>query len=175
MASIVGSYNPDAEPSSGYTPLPAGEYQMEIVESDYVATSNGLGMVLKCKAQIVGGDYEGRPYYLNYNLENNTPGTGDITQEIGQRDFAGLRRAVGVLNPDDTEELHFRTFSVRLGVQEKKIKVNGVKQGTGEMENTVKEYIFDRGEAAPAAKPSNDNRQAAATPAKAKPWAKPGR
>lgn len=135
MASIGGSYNPDAEPSSGYTPLPAGEYQLEIVESDYVATKDGHGMVLKCKAQIVGGEYEGRPFYINYNLESNKPGTGEITQEIGQREFAGLRRATGVLAPQDTEELHFKTFGVKIGIKARK--------DTGELENVIKQYLFD--------------------------------
>lgn len=172
MASIGGSYNPDAEPSSGYTPLPAGEYTLEIVESEYKATQGGTGMILSCKAQIAEGEYEGRPYYLNYNLENDN----ELAQEIGQRDFAGLRRATGVLAPDDSDELHFKKFRVKIGVQEKKIKVNGVKKGTGEMENTVKQYLFDD-DAPPAA---NNNRPVGAAqqqrPAAAsggsKPWRK---
>lgn len=159
MASIGGSYNPDAEPSSGYTPLPAGDYQMEIVESDYVATAKGTGMILKCKAQIVDGEYEGRPFYINYNLENEN----EQAAEIGQRDFAGLRRATGVLAPENSDELHFKTFGVTLGVKARK--------DTGEMENVVRKYLFDS--------PANDNAPAArqpaaasAAPAKAKPWSK---
>lgn len=124
---ITGSYNPDAEPSSGYTPLPAGEYQMEIVESDYVPTAKGTGMILKCKAQIVGGEYEGRPFYINYDLEHRAR----TKQERGQRDFAGLRRATGVLNPEDSEELHFKTFGVKIGVRE----------DTGA--NIIRRYLFD--------------------------------
>ncbi|WP_156412426.1 hypothetical protein [Bosea sp. Root483D1] len=89
MASGACIDNPDAEPSAGYTPLPAGEYTLELVESDYVSTSNGHGMVFKCKAQIVGGDYDQLPYYLNYNLENETPETGAITQEIAQTRLRG--------------------------------------------------------------------------------------
>lgn len=146
MASIGGNYNPDAEPSSGYTPLPAGEYQMEIVESDYVATSKGTGMILKCKAQIVGGEYADRPFYINYNLEHQD----DQTQEIGQRDFAGLRRATGVLSPSDTSELHFKPFRVKIGIKARK--------DTGELENVIKEYLFDD---APAAKPRTNWRKAA--------------
>lgn len=163
MASIGGNYNPDAEPSAGYTPLPAGEYTLEIVESEYAATSKGTGMVLKCKAQIVGGEYDGRPYYLNYNLENQN----ETAQEIGQRDFAGLRRATGVLAPEDSEELHFKSFGVKIGIKPRK--------DTGELENVVKEYLFDK-EGTPAL--SNDNRAAArpaaaAAPAKkATPWRK---
>lgn len=140
MASIGGSYNPDAEPSSGYTPLPAGEYTLEIVESEYKATSKGTGMLLACKAQIVGGEFDQRPFYINYNLENQN----ETAQEIGQRDFAGLRRATGVLAPDDSEQLHFVQFGVKLGIKARK--------DTGELENVIKEYLFDRGDGA-----SNDN------------------
>ena len=150
MASIGGSYNTDAEPSSGYTPMPAGEYTLEIVESEYKATSKGTGMILSCKAQVVGGEHDGRPFYINYNLENQN----ETAQEIGQRDFAGLRRATGVLAPEDSEELHFKQFGVKIGVKARK--------DTGELENVIKEYLF--GDAA------NDNappaRQAAAAPAK---------
>jgi hypothetical protein len=131
MPSIAGNYNPDAEPSADYTPLPAGEYTLEIVESEYKATQSGTGMVLGCKAQIVGGDYDGRPFYLNYDLENQN----DIAVEIGQRDFAGLRRATGVVELDDSEQLHWRPFRVKIGVQPHK--------KTGELQNVVKQYLFD--------------------------------
>lgn len=131
MASIGGSYNPDAEPSSGYTPMPAGEYTLEIVESEYKATSKGTGMLLACKAQVVGGEFDGRPFYINYNLENQN----ETAQEIGQRDFAGLRRATGVLAPDDSEELHFKAFGVKLGIKARK--------DTGDLENVIKQYLFD--------------------------------
>lgn len=125
------AYNPDAEPSSGYTPLPVDEYELEIVESDYVATQSGNGMILKCKAQIVGGEYEGRPFYINYNLENMDP----AKQEIGQRDFAGLRRATGVLAPEWSDDLAFRLFRVVIGQRRA--------QQTGLMENYISQYVWD--------------------------------
>lgn len=162
MASIGGSYNPDAEPSSGFTPLPAGEYTLEIVESEYKATSKGTGMLLACKAQVVGGDHEGRPFYINYNLENDN----ETAQEIGQRDFAGLRRATGVLAPDDSEELHFKQFGVKIGIKARK--------DTGELENVIKQYLFDDAGANDNAPPARQ--AAAAKPAepakKSTPWRK---
>ena len=165
MASIGNAYNPDAEPSSGYTPLPAGEYQMEIVESDYVPTAKGTGMILKCKAQIVGGEFDQRPFYINYNLENDN----EQAVEIGQRDFAGLRRATGVLNPQDTDELRFKTFSVKIGVKARK--------DTGEMENVIRQYLFDRDESSeqPAAnnnRPAAQQQRPAAASGGSKPWRK---
>ncbi|MBN9440674.1 DUF669 domain-containing protein [Bosea sp. (in: a-proteobacteria)] len=128
---IGGSYNPDAAPSSGFTPLPAGEYTLEICESEYAPNLGGTGMVLACRAQIVGGQYDGQPYYLNYNLEDQN----ETAQEIGQRDFAGLRRATGVLNPQSTGELHFIPFRVGVTLQHSK--------DTGELENVIKQYLFD--------------------------------
>lgn len=129
MASIGGSYNPDAVSSSGYTPLPAREYALEIVESSYDANQDGDGMSLSLKAQVMGGDYDQRTYYIWMDLEHDD----DKRQERGQRDFAALRRAIGVLNPQDTEELHFKPFRVRVG-----LKTNR----RGEPENVIKEYIL---------------------------------
>lgn len=118
-------------PSSIYTPLPAGEYQMEVVESEYAATADGLGFVLKTKAQVVGGAFDQRPFYLNFMLEH----ADDTAQEIGQRDFAGLRRATGVLSPNDSEELHWIPFRVEIGAQ--------IRERTGELENVIKQYLFE--------------------------------
>lgn len=139
MACIGGSYSPEAEPSSGYTPLPAGEYALEIVESDYLPNSKGTGMILKCKAQIVGGEFDLRPYYINYSLEH----TDEQAQEIGQRDFAGLRRATGVLAPEKSEELHWIPFRVKIAAQ--------ISKRTGDPVNRIKQYLFD--DQAPAPKP----------------------
>lgn len=120
-----------AASSAGYTPLPVGEYEMEIVESDYDINRAGDGMVLKCKAQVVGGEYDGRPFYLNYDLENADP----QTEKIGQRDFAALRRATGVLQPEESHELHFKRFGVKIGIKNRK--------DTGEPENVVRRYLWN--------------------------------
>lgn len=129
-AGAIAAYNPDAEPSSGYTPLPAGDYNLEIVESDYAANSKGTGMLLKLKCQVVGGDHDGRPYYINLSLEHEN----STAQDIGQREFAALRRAVGVPNPDDTEQLHCRPFRVTIGQK--------LRADTGELENVVAAYLW---------------------------------
>lgn len=160
MANIGRSYNPDSIPAEGYRPMPAGTYALEIVESDYVATQSGNGMILKCKAQIVGGEYEGRPFYINYNLEN----ANEQAQEIGQRDFAGLRRATGVLAPENSEELHFKAFGVKIGIKARK--------DTGELENVIKQYLFDDGASNDNAHQARPAAKAAEPAKKATPWRK---
>lgn len=84
---------------------------LEIVESTYEATDDGSGAMLRCLTQEVGGPHEGRLAYLNFVLEH----ADDQTQQAGQRAFAALRRAVGVLNPQDSEELHYKAFAFPLG------------------------------------------------------------
>lgn len=118
-------------PFVGYTPLPAGDYTLEIVESDYAAISKGTGMLLKLKCQVVGGEYDGRAYYINLALEHDNP----EAQDIGQRDFAAMRHAIGVPNPDDTEQLHNRPFRVTIGQK--------LRKDAGEMENVVAAYLWD--------------------------------
>ncbi|KRE22568.1 hypothetical protein ASE66_25600 [Bosea sp. Root483D1] len=152
MAKIAGSHNPG--PSSGYLPLPAGPYTLEIVETDYVVNLAGTGMVLKCKAQVVGGDYDQRPFYINYNLENDNA----TAAEIGQRDFAGLRRATGVLQLEDSQELHFKQFGVLIGIRARK--------DTGEMENVIRAYLFED-----QAAPRLVSKRTVTTRASAEPWA----
>ncbi|MDZ4369338.1 MAG: hypothetical protein U0987_20305 [Afipia sp.] len=106
--------------------------------------------------------HDGRPFYVNYNIENQN----EAAQEIGQRDFAGLRRATCVLSPDDSQQLRFIKFRVKIGINARK--------DTGEMENVVKEYLFDDGGAAEVKTPAKAaNCDQAASPAKkATPWRK---
>lgn len=164
MASIAGVYNPDAEPSSGFTLLPDDTYTLEVVESDYSANSDGDGMTLALKTQVMEGEHEGRTYFIWMDLEHND----DKRQERGQRDFAALRRAVGVLAPEDTDELHFKPFQAKIGSYTSK--------KTGKVNNTIKEYIFDRGDGSPAndntARPAPRPAAAASPAAKSKPWKK---
>ncbi|MBN9470192.1 MAG: hypothetical protein J0J10_15620 [Bosea sp.] len=111
--------------------LPSETYTLEIVESEYVPTCDGLGMVLKCKAQVVGGPYEGRPYWLNYCLEHQS----DERMEAGQRAFAGLRRATGVLSPNFSTDLHWKPFDVQIWTC--------VNKKTGQPQNVVRQYLFE--------------------------------
>jgi hypothetical protein len=83
--------------------------ELEIVEADILPNQEGTGIVLALKAQFI--DVPFNPYApplvrIEMDLEHDD----DKRQERGQRDFAALRRAVGVLNPQDTEELLFKPF-----------------------------------------------------------------
>lgn len=85
------------------TLLPVDEYEMEIIGSTY---EDG---VLMFQAVVKGGSEAGTvlPYWLSLEGEGS---------DEGQREFAALRRAVGVLNPSDTSELYHKPFRARVDV-----------------------------------------------------------
>lgn len=93
--------------------LPVGEYMLELCESSYEPNTSRTGMSLSLKAQIVGGEYDGRPYFIWMDLENDD----QEKEDRGQRHFACLRRAIGVLALGDTEQLHWKPFRVAIGVR----------------------------------------------------------
>lgn len=128
--------------------LPADDYDLELCEADYGPNSKGTGSVLRCLAQVTKGPHAGRTYFLNYTLEHEN----QTAQEIGQRDFAALRRATGVLNPDTTDDLCWVPFRATIGIRKRK--------DTGEDENVIKQYHFGRDEQVNVRQPrsaDNDN------------------
>lgn len=167
---------------SDYSELPNGIYLMEIEASEVKETSTGSGTILKTVNVVIAPEeYAGRKLFNNYNLENHTP----QAQEIGQKQFASLCRAIGIDTVDDSEELHYKAFTVKIALGKPS------KDGQYPARAEIKRYYFpDEGNvpapeidatkpARPAA-PANDNKPAAraaapaaaAKPAGARPWGK---
>jgi len=173
MARLGNTFNAtehDTEQRGEYEELPNGDYQLEIEASDVVPTSTGSGTILKTTLIVVAPEsHKGRKLFNNYNIENSNP----QAQEIGQRQFASLCRAIGVDSVEDSEELHFRVFSARIGLgrpsKDGKYPARAeIKKYHYPDEGNVPEPSIDANQPA-AAKPApaNDNRQAAARPAAA--------
>ncbi len=85
-----------------FSPLPEGDYEVEIIDSVLVENSKQTGQFLKLTLKVLSGDGKGRQLFDNFNLVHVNP----KAVEIAQSQFAALCRAVGVLSPADTSELH---------------------------------------------------------------------
>jgi hypothetical protein len=101
--------------------VPAGEYPMILVDSEKKATSKGDGFILKCKAQIVAGEFQNRLIFKDFNLWNKS----EQATQIAKGEFSELCRAVGVATPRDSSELHNKPF---MG----KVKIKPAKDGYDE-------------------------------------------
>jgi len=98
-----GQFNAEeVTPTTGIDPVPPGEYEVMIVDSELRETSAGNGQFLKLTFRILEGDHEGRFIWKNLNLVNPS----EQAVEIAQRELSAICHAVGVLTPEDSQELH---------------------------------------------------------------------
>lgn len=162
-------HDTDSQGGGSYENLPDGIYKLEITSSssneEHDGNDNLVKYVLKVTYEVIEPeDYKGRKVFGNFNLVNKS----DKAQEIGNRDFAKLCRALDQSEPpDNSEDLHFREFFAKIGVD---------KGGNGySPKNEIKTYYYPTdkdGNAQPAPTPeitgpetkapANDNRKPAA-------------
>lgn len=107
----------------------------------------GTGHYLQVTFQIIEGDFKNRLLWARLNLDNPNP----TAVQIARAELSAICRAVGVLAPNDSVDLHNLPLVVNVKCRKR--------EDTGEIANEIKGYA--RKEAAPAA-----NAQSQATP----PW-----
>jgi hypothetical protein len=110
----------------GYEALPAGSYQAVIVHSEQKTTNKGDGEYLKLQIKIEGPTHAGRVVFDNLNLKNRS----EKAVTIAKATLSSICRAVNVLSPKDSSDLHGRTLTVRIGCREY----------NGQIQNEVKGY-----------------------------------
>lgn len=110
MANIAGLYNPEAEAQQDFAPLPTGEYLVQIVDSDLKPTRNNAGHYLELTFEVIDGAHKGRKHWERLNLYNQNV----QAVEIANRAFSAIREATGVLNPRDSQELHYKPIVIRV-------------------------------------------------------------
>ncbi len=99
----LGNFNAnDHEPLNDFEPIPAGKYPVTIIASEFKPTKSGNGSYLEIKYQILDGPHKNRLLWDRLNLDNPTP----ATVEIAEKRLGEICRAVGVLEPKDSVELH---------------------------------------------------------------------
>jgi hypothetical protein len=99
----LGNFNAnDVPPMGDFSPLPEGKYEAMIVESETIQNANGNGSHLKLTLVVTRGEYEGRNLWHRLNLENPS----EKAVQIARGQLSAICRAVGVLTPKDSADLH---------------------------------------------------------------------
>ena len=115
MSNLSG-YNFNAEeiePSSSFDPIPAGWYKAIISNSEMKPTRDGYGEYLSLTLQVIEGQYENRLVFARLNLKN----ANDKAVDIARKDLAAICRAVGVMSPQASEELHDIPLMIKVKVR----------------------------------------------------------
>jgi hypothetical protein len=113
------------EPAAGRDPIPAGRYVAMITGSTMKPTRQGNGQFLELEYTLLEGEHHNRKVWSRHNLHNANP----QTVEIARRELSAVCRAVGVLQPGDSAELHQKPLTIAVAVR--------TRPDTGEKVNEV--------------------------------------
>ena len=128
MVSLNGFNANEVEPTTDFDPVPAGKYEAVITASEMNPTKTGTGSYLELTFQIIEGDYKNRLLWSRLNLDN--PNATAV--QIARGELSSLCRAVGVMAPNDSVDLH--NLPLVITVKCKK------RDDTGEIVNEIKGY-----------------------------------
>lgn len=127
-ATLAGFDANQVDPNQPLEPVPAGRYLAHIKDSGMKQIKKGKGKYLALTFEILDGPYKGRNLWANLNLENSN---ADAVR-IARGDLSAICRAVGVMTPKDSVELH--NIPLVLVVGHKK------RDDTGDLANVLKGY-----------------------------------
>ncbi|MCR4415120.1 MAG: DUF669 domain-containing protein [Thermoguttaceae bacterium] len=140
MADLRGFDANNVEPAGDFEPIPAGKYLAVITESEMKPTKAGTGNYLQLTFQIIEGPFQNRLLWARLNLDN----PNDTARKIAQGELSAICRAVGVLAPNDSVELHNLPLVIHVRCKKR--------TDTNEIVNEVKGYSKKETSPAPAAK-----------------------
>ena len=112
MADLSGFDANLVKPNTGNI-VPANEYDVVIINSELRPTAKGDGKYLKLEMQILNGPMQNRHLFDQLNLVN----PNEETVQIARGTLSAICRAVGVMTPKDSAELHNKPLRVKVVVK----------------------------------------------------------
>lgn len=137
MASLNGFDANEVEPTTDFDAIPGGKYLAVIAASEVKPTKSGTGSYLELTFEILEGPYKARKLWSRLNLDNES----ETAVKIARAELSAVCRAVNVLTPQDSFELHNLPLTIKVRCKKRK--------DTGDIENVISNY-----ERAGAASPS---------------------
>ena len=128
MADLRGFDAQTVEPNDSFDPIPNGDYLCIITTSEMKPTKAGDGAYLELELQVIDGQYQGRKLWDRLNLNN----ANDTAVRIARGTLSAICRAVGVLQPKDSCELHDLPLLAKVACRKR--------DDTDELTNVIKSY-----------------------------------
>lgn len=104
------------EPTTAFDPIPAGKYLAMITASEMKPNKAGTGQFLELVFTIIEGEFKNRQLWARLNLDN----PNELAVKIAQAELSAICRAVGVMAPRDSVELHNLPLVVRVRCKKRK-------------------------------------------------------
>jgi hypothetical protein len=128
MANLNGFNANNVDPTADFDPIPAGKYLAVITDSEMKPTKIGNGHYLELTFQVVNGPYANRLLWSRLNLDNPS----EQAVQIAHGDLSAICRAVGVMQPTDSIELHNRPLLVTVKCRRR--------EDTGDVVNEIRGF-----------------------------------
>jgi hypothetical protein len=148
MVDMNGFNANEVPPAQDFEALPPARYEVMIVDSEMIETKAKDGHYMKLTMMVLEGPYKGRNLWTNLNLINKS----DKAVQIAKGQLSSICRAVNVLTPKDSTDLHNLPLVVRVDTR---------KEGDKTYNDVKGFYPRQGGEAAAASDPKSST-----TPAK---------
>ena len=158
MATLNNFDANQVDPSVALDPLPAGKYLAVVSESELKPTKTGGGKYLQLTFQIIDGEFKGRLVWARLNLENKS----EMTVKIARGELSAICRAIGVMQPKDSVELHNVPLEINVGLKKR--------DDNGEFTNVIKGYAKKGGSVGGGGAATAPRPAAGAGPGSTPPW-----
>jgi hypothetical protein len=116
------------EPLGSYEPLPEGWYKVIITDSEKKKAKTNGGEYLELTLKVTEGEHAGRLVWDRLNVKHHS----DKAVKFAFAKLSSICRAVGVMRPRDTAELHNIEFCAYIKQRENPT--------TGNVTNEVEKY-----------------------------------
>jgi hypothetical protein len=127
MANLSFNAN-EVEPRAAYTPIPAGKYLAMITASEEKSNKTGEGRYLEFTFQILEGPFQNHKVWVRLNLTHSN----SKAVQIARAELSAICRAVGVMTPRDSVELHNLPLVITVKCKPRK--------DNGEITNVISDY-----------------------------------
>lgn len=101
------------DPQQSYDPLPDGWYTVVMTKSEMKPTKDQSGAYLETELVVQEPPYQNRKIFYRLNLKNSNP----VAQEIAYKQLSAICHAVGVIQVQDSQQLHGLPFKVKVVVK----------------------------------------------------------
>ena len=128
MANLTGFNAQEVEPVGDFEAIPAGKYLAVINGSEMKPTKAGTGQYLELTFQIIDGPYKNRLLWSRLNLVN----PNEVAMKIAQGELSAICRAVNVLQPKDSLDLHDLPLTIVVKCKKR--------EDNGEVVNEIRGY-----------------------------------
>jgi hypothetical protein len=114
MADLGGTFDATGvAPAEPRDVIPAGKYNVQIINSEMRDTKNGAGKYLWLELEILDGQFARQHMFDRLNLINQN----QTAVEIAQRALSSICHAVGKLQVSNSEQLHFLPLTASVKVK----------------------------------------------------------